>query len=57
MSNRIALDAVQVHAEGEPGRILTDAAGLVQGGTMAERLAYCRTSATSWHHNHGHRPL
>jgi proline racemase len=44
MSNRITLDAVEVHAEGEPGRILTSAAGLVQGSTMAERLAYCRAS-------------
>jgi proline racemase len=34
----LALDAVEVHAEGEPGRILTSAAGLVQGDTMAERL-------------------
>jgi proline racemase len=35
--------AVEVHAEGEPGRILTDAADLVHGDTMAERLEYCRT--------------
>jgi proline racemase len=38
----LALDAIEVHAEGEPGRILTSAAGLVQGGTMAERLQYCK---------------
>ncbi|WP_120519823.1 proline racemase family protein [Arthrobacter celericrescens] len=35
-------DAIEVHAEGEPGRILTSAAGLVQGSSMAERLQYCR---------------
>lgn len=42
MSTRIRLDAVEVHAEGEPGRVLTSAADLVLGDTMAERLAYCR---------------
>ncbi|MFF2243794.1 proline racemase family protein [Arthrobacter sp. NPDC058130] len=38
----LALDAIEVHAEGEPGRILTSAAGLVQGETMTERLQYCK---------------
>ncbi|GER23738.1 proline racemase [Zafaria cholistanensis] len=42
MTSPLLLDAVEVHAEGEPGRILTNAAHLVQGETMAERLAYCR---------------
>jgi proline racemase len=42
MTNKIHLDAIEVHAEGEPGRILTSAAGLVHGDTMAERLAYCK---------------
>lgn len=41
-ANTIALDAIEVHAEGEPGRILTSAAVLVQGDTMAERLQYCK---------------
>ncbi|MFE5672702.1 proline racemase family protein [Agromyces sp. NPDC056523] len=40
--SRFDLDAIEVHAEGEPGRIITNAAGLVRGDTMAERLAYCR---------------
>lgn len=39
---RFSLDAIEVHAEGEPGRIITNAAGLVEGATMAERFAYCR---------------
>ena len=39
MPARLALDSVEVHAEGEPGRILTSAADLVGGETMAERLA------------------
>jgi proline racemase len=38
----LTLTTVDVHAEGEPGRIVLDAAHLVQGETMAERLAYCR---------------
>lgn len=42
MTNKLWLDAIEVHAEGEPGRILTSAAGLVLGDTMAERLAYCK---------------
>jgi proline racemase len=41
-ATKIVLDAIEVHAEGEPGRILTSVAGLVQGGTMAERLQYCK---------------
>ncbi len=42
MSDVVTLDAIEVHAEGEPGRIITSAAGLVRGDTMVERLAYCR---------------
>lgn len=42
-TNRVVLDAIEVHAEGEPGRILTNVADLVRGDTMVERLAYCRT--------------
>jgi proline racemase len=36
------LTTVEVHAEGEPGRVVVDAGSLVRGDTMAERLAYCR---------------
>lgn len=36
------LEAIEVHAEGEPGRVITNAAGLVQGDTMVERFTYCR---------------
>jgi proline racemase len=42
MSASLSLDAVEVHAAGEPGRVITDAADLVHGDTMPERLAYCR---------------
>ena len=38
----LTLGVVDVHAEGEPGRVVLDAASLVEGDTMAERLAYCR---------------
>ena len=41
--NRLTLEAIEVHAEGEPGRVITSAADLVQGETMAERFEYCRT--------------
>ncbi|MFJ2621727.1 proline racemase family protein [Glutamicibacter sp. NPDC087344] len=35
-------DTIEVHAEGEPGRIVLNAAELVKGESMEERLAYCR---------------
>ena len=42
MKHLLELETVEVHAEGEPGRVITSAADLVRGDTMAERLAYCR---------------
>ncbi len=42
MSIKIALEAIEAHAEGEPSRVITSAADLVQGETMAERFDYCR---------------
>ena len=42
MTNQVVLDTIEVHGEGEPSRIVTSAAGLVHGTTMAERLAYCQ---------------
>lgn len=42
MSIKIALEAIEVHAEGEPSRVITSAADLVHGETMAERFDYCR---------------
>jgi proline racemase len=39
---RLTLTTVEVHAEGEPGRVVLDAGHLIRGETMAERLAYCR---------------
>lgn len=44
MGNKIVLDAIETHAEGEPSRIVTSAAELVLGNTMAERFAYCQQS-------------
>jgi len=43
----VTIDAIEVHAAGEPGRVITSAAGLVHGDTMAERLAYC-TEHLQW---------
>jgi proline racemase len=43
VSIKIALEAIEVHAEGEPSRVITSAADLVHGETMAERFDYCRT--------------
>lgn len=36
------ISAIDVHAAGEPGRVLIDSHLLVEGATMAERLQYCR---------------
>ncbi|WP_405737320.1 proline racemase family protein [Streptomyces sp. NBC_01537] len=35
------IDAIDVHAEGEPGRVLIGSHLHVKGATMAERLQYC----------------
>lgn len=42
MTTTVTLDTVEVHAEGEPGRVVMNAAALIRGDTMADRLAYCR---------------
>lgn len=43
MTTDVLLDTIEVHAEGESGRIILDAGRFVRGETMAERLAYCRS--------------
>ena len=42
MTELLTLDTVEVHAEGEPGRVVLNAAELVPDETMADRFAYCR---------------
>ena len=42
MTFRKTINAIDVHAAGEPGRVLIDSHLLVKGATMAERLQYCR---------------
>lgn len=39
---RQTINAVDVHAAGEPGRVLIDSHLRVKGATMAERLRYCQ---------------
>lgn len=41
MTRRV-IHTVDVHAEGEPGRVIIGADLLVQGATMVEKLQYCR---------------
>jgi len=41
MTNRQLIQAVDVHAAGEPGRVLMGSGLRVRGSTMAERLRYC----------------
>ncbi len=36
------LESIEVHAEGEPGRVILNAASLVHGATMQERFDYAR---------------
>lgn len=42
MKNRQIIQAVDVHAAGEPGRVLLGSGLKVKGSTMAEKLRYCR---------------
>jgi proline racemase len=42
VATKLSLEAIEVHAEGEPCRVITSAADLVSGDTMAERFDYCR---------------
>lgn len=42
MSAPLVLETVEVHAAGEAGRIVTNASHLVEGATMAERLAHAK---------------
>ena len=42
MIGRQTINAVDVHAAGEPGRVLIGSHLHVKGATMAERLQYCR---------------
>ncbi len=44
MRPRFMVSAIDVHAEGEPGRVLLSSALRVQGRSMAERLEYCRAN-------------
>ena len=41
MTKRQLIQAVDVHAAGEPGRVLTSSGLRVKGATMVERLRYC----------------
>ena len=41
MTNRQLIQAVDVHAAGEPGRVLMGSGLRVKGATMIERLRYC----------------
>lgn len=41
MALRRIIHAIDVHAAGEPGRVVPGGDMLVRGSTMAERLAYC----------------
>lgn len=42
MTNRQLIQAVDVHAAGEPGRVLMGSGLRVKGATMVERLRYCQ---------------
>lgn len=41
MTELLEIHTVDVHAAGEPGRIMTNVGHLIKGDTMAERFAYC----------------
>lgn len=38
----VSLHTIEVHAEGEPGRVVLDADSFIHGDTMAARLQFCK---------------
>src|SRR3712207_9155591 len=42
-TGRMSITSIDVHAEGEPGRILLGAHPLVRGATWPERMRWCAT--------------
>lgn len=40
-TEKFSVDTIEVHAEGEPGRVIPNAERFVEGDTMAERFDYC----------------
>src|SRR3712207_2586707 len=42
-TGRMSITSIDVHAEGEPGRILLGAHLLVRGATWPERMRWCAT--------------
>jgi proline racemase len=47
---------IEVHAEGEPGRVILDADQWVRGSTITERFAYCRDNLDGLRHLLLHEP-
>lgn len=47
MTEKLEIKTVDVHAAGEPGRVITNLGHLVKGDTMAERFAYA-TKELGW---------
>jgi proline racemase len=52
----LVVDAIEVHAEGEPGRVLPGVHPMIHGDTMSERLRYCRDNLQWLRHLMLHEP-
>lgn len=52
----ISIRTIEVHAEGEPGRVVLDAQQWVEGDTIEERFAFCRDNLDHLRHLLLHEP-
>ncbi len=52
----LSIRTIEVHAEGEPGRVVLDADRWVQGDTIEERFAFCRDNLDHLRHLLLHEP-
>lgn len=52
----LSIQTVEVHAEGEPGRVVLGAQQWVQGDTIEERFAFCRDNLDHLRHLLLHEP-
>jgi proline racemase len=56
MAEKLIIETIEAHAEGEGGRVITNMAHLVKGETMKERFDYCEANLDWFRHAILHEP-
>ena len=56
MAEKLIIETIEAHAEGEGGRVITNMAHLVKGATMNERFDYCEANLDWFRHAILHEP-